>query len=181
MATHQYSVEIARVDLAGQNHVFAFFSSMEEEHRVLLSLYKDEFDLREKATHIVDSENREVYLNRLGEAGVNVRELIGDGRMEVLAWTDMYVRDRPLDQDAMLASVENLIRSGAAAGYKRTRPVEHHMDWRYVDQLALSNLVEYEPRLNHVLSRYSDPVICNYDLSNSAQAWRWTLCGLTRS
>src|ERR1700704_2534064 len=27
------------------------------------------------------------------------------------------------------------------------------------------SLVEYEARLNHVLSKYNDPVICNYDLS----------------
>jgi MEDS: MEthanogen/methylotroph, DcmR Sensory domain len=122
MATNQYSVEIAGVDLGGRNHVCA-------------------------------------------EAGVNVRELIGDGRLEVLPWTDLYVRDHRFDQDAMLASVENLIRSGAAAGYKRRRLVGQHMDWLYVDQPALSNLLEYEARLNHGLSRYSDLVICNYDLS----------------
>jgi hypothetical protein len=74
MATNQYSVEIAGVDLAGQNHVCAFFNNMDEEHRVLRSFYNDGFDRGEKATHI-------------------------------------------------------------------------------------------EARLNHVLSRYSDPVICNYDLS----------------
>jgi hypothetical protein len=165
MATKRYSVEIAGVDLAGQNHVCAFFNNMDEEHRVLRSFYKDGFDRGEKATHIVDSENREAYLNRLAEVGVNVRELIGHGRLEVLPWIDMYVRDHRFDQDAMLASVENLIRSGAAAGSKRTRLVGHHMGWLYVDQPALSNLVEYEARLNHVLSRYSDPVICNYDLS----------------
>jgi hypothetical protein len=122
MATNQYSVEIAGVDLGGRNHVCA-------------------------------------------EAGVNVRELIGDGRLEVLPWTDLYVRDHRFDQDAMLASVENLILFGAPAGYKRTRLVGHQMDWLYVDQPALSNLVEYEARLNHVLSRYSDLVICNYDPS----------------
>jgi hypothetical protein len=166
MATNQYSVDLAGVDLAGQNHGYAFFNNMDEEHRVLRSFYKDGLDRGEKAAHIVLSENREAYLNRLAEAGVNVRELIGDARLDVLQWTDMHVRDRPLDQDAMLASVENLIRSDSAAGYKRTRLVGHHMAWLYVDQPALSNLVEYEARLNHVLSRYSDPVLCNYDLSN---------------
>jgi hypothetical protein len=38
----------------------------------------------------------------------------------VLPWTDMYVRDHRFDQDAMLASVENIIQSGAASGYTRT-------------------------------------------------------------
>jgi hypothetical protein len=43
--------------------------------------------------------------------------------------------------------------------------VGHHMDWLYLDKPALNNLVEYEARLNQVLSRYNAPVICNYDLS----------------
>jgi hypothetical protein len=39
------------------------------------------------------------------------------------------------------------------------------MDWLFQDKPAVNNLVEYEARLNHVLSRYNAPVICNYDLS----------------
>jgi hypothetical protein len=29
----------------------------------------------------------------------------------------------------------------------------------------VNNLVQYEARLNHVLSKYDDPVICTYELS----------------
>jgi DcmR-like sensory protein len=170
MATNERSVELAGVnlaghDLAGHNHVCAFFNTMEEEHRVLRSFYKDGLDRGEKAIHIVDSENREAYLKRLTDAGINVQELMDTGRLEVLPWTDMYVRDHRFDQDAMLASVEKLIQSGAASGYTRTRLVGHHMDWLFLDKPAVNNLVEYEARLNHVLSKYTDPVICAYDLS----------------
>ncbi len=39
------------------------------------------------------------------------------------------------------------------------------MDWVFREEPAANNLVEYEARLNHVLSKYNDPVICTYDLS----------------
>jgi len=165
MATPQHPVELAGVNIAGQNHVCAFFNTMDEEHRVLRSFYKGGFELGEKATHIVDAENREAYLKRLAEAGINVQELMDTGRLELVPWTDMYVRDHRFDQDAMLASVEKLIQSGAAAGYTRTRLVGHHMDWLFHDKPAVNSLVEYEARLNHILSKYNDPVICNYDSS----------------
>ena len=165
MARGEHPVQIAGVDLAGRNHVCAFFNTIDEEHRVLGSFYKDGFDRGEKATHIVASENREDYLNRLARAGINVQEMMDTGQLEVLPWTDMYVRDHRFDQDAMLASVETLIQSGAAAGYSRTKLVGHHMDWLFVDKPAVANLIEYEARLNHVLSKYDAPVICNYDLS----------------
>ena len=132
---------------------------------MLGSFYKDGLDRGEKAAHIVDPENREEHLKRLAEAGINVQEMMDTGQLEVLPWTDAYVRDHRFDQDAMLATVENLIQSGAAAGYPRTRLVGHHMDWLFLDKPAMNNLLEYEARLNHVLSKYNDPVICNYDLS----------------
>jgi DcmR-like sensory protein len=39
------------------------------------------------------------------------------------------------------------------------------MDWLFYDKPAVNNLMEYETRLNHVLSKYDAPVICNYNLS----------------
>ncbi len=165
MARNEHSAEIAGVNLAGRNHVCAFFNTIDEEHRVLGSFYKDGFDRGEKATHIVDSENRDGYLNRLAEAGINVQEMMDTGQLEGLPCTDMYVRDHRFDQDAMLASVEKLIQSRVAAGYARTKLVGHHMDWLFFDKPAVNNLMEYEARLNHVLSKYDGPVICNYDLS----------------
>jgi len=165
MTTHEHSVELAGVSLAGRNHVCAFFTTIDEEHRVLGSFYKDGLLRGERAAHIVDPENREEHLKRLAEAGIHVQEMTDTGQLEVLPWTDAYVRDRRFDQDAMLATVEQLIRSDAAAGYPLTRLVGHHMDWLFLDKPATYNLVEYEARLNHLLSKYTDPVICNYDPS----------------
>ena len=165
MATSEHSVQLAGVDLAGRNHVCAFFNTIEEEHRVLGSFYKDGLDRGEKAAHIVDPANREEHLKRLAGAGINVQEKMETGQLDVLPWTDAYVRDHRFDQDAMLATVENLIQSGTAAGYPLTRLVGHHMDWLFLDKPATYNLVEYEARLNNVLSKYNDPVICNYNPS----------------
>jgi MEDS: MEthanogen/methylotroph, DcmR Sensory domain len=132
---------------------------------VLGSFYKDGFDRGEKATHIVEAANREEYLGRLADGGIDVERMLRTGQLEVLPWTDMYVRDHRFDQEAMLASVEKIIRSAAGAGYARTKLVGHHMDWLFRDQSAIENLVEYEARLNGVLSKYDDPVVCNYDAS----------------
>ena len=132
---------------------------------MLGSFYKDGLDRGEKAAHIVDPANREEHLKRLAEAGIHVQEMMDTGQLEVLPWTDAYVRDHRFDQDAMLATVEKLMQSGIAAGYPLTRLAGHHMDWLFLDKPATYNLVEYEARLNHVLSKYNDPVICNYNPS----------------
>jgi hypothetical protein len=165
MTTSEHSVQLAGVDLAGRNHVCAFFNTIEEEHRVLGSFYRDGLNRGEKAAHIVDPVNREEHLKRLAEAGIHVQETMESGQLEVIPWTDAYVRDHRFDQDAMLATVEKLIESGAVAGYPLTRLVGHHLDWLFHDKPATYNLVEYEARLNRVLSKHNDPVICNYNPS----------------
>src|SRR5712691_8811251 len=76
MAKHEHSVELAGVNLAGRNHVCAFFNTIDEEHRVLGSFYKDGIDRGEKAAHIVDPENREEHLKRLAEAGIDVQKMM---------------------------------------------------------------------------------------------------------
>ena len=163
MAT-SHSLQFAGGNLGGQRHICAFFNSIDEEHRVLRSFFKDGFDRGEKATHIVDPENREEHLKRLAEAGINVHQAMDTGQLELRPWRETYLRGDRFDQDAAVALIEEILQSGAAAGYALTRLVAH-MEWALLDKPGVNNLVEYETRLNYVLPRYKDPVICTYDLS----------------
>src|SRR5205085_4644000 len=40
-----------------------------------------------------------------------------------------------------------------------------HMEWALLDKPGVYDLLEYETRLNYLLPKYDDPVICTYDLS----------------
>jgi hypothetical protein len=86
------------------------------------------------------------------------------GQLEVRPWQHAYLRGDRFDQDAMLALIEEVLQSGAAAGYPLTRLLAH-MEWGSLDKPGVDDLVEYETRLNYVLPKYDDPVICAYDLS----------------
>ncbi len=164
MANESHSVQFAGGNLGGQRHICAFFNSTDEEHRVLHSFIKDGFDRGDKAFHLVDPEQREEHLRRLAEAGINVRRAIDSGQLEVRRWQDAYLRGDRFDQNAMLALIEEVLQSADTAGYPLTRLVAH-MEWALLDKPGVDNLVEYETRLNYVLPKYDDPVVCTYDLS----------------
>ena len=159
-----HSVQFAGGNLGGHRHICALFNSADEEYRVLRSFLKDGFDRGDKAFHLVDSELREEHLRRLAEAGIHVHEAMNTGQLEVRRWQDAYLRGDHFDQDAMLALIEEVLQSAAAAGYPLTRLVAH-MEWALLDKPGIDNLVEYETRLNYLLPRYDDPVVCTYDLS----------------
>lgn len=164
MAIESHSVQFAGGDLGGQRHICAFFNSIDEEHRVLRSFIKEGLDRGEKAFHVVDPELREQHLKLLAEAGINVNHAIDTGQLEVRRWQDAYLREDHFDQNAMLALIEEVLQSAGTAGYPLTRLVAH-MEWALLDKPGVDDLVEYETRLNYVLPKYDDPVICTYDLS----------------
>ena len=165
MGTNDRSVRFAGGTLGRHRHICAFFNSIDEEHRVLRSFIKDGFDRGEKAFHIVDPELREEHLKRLGEADINVARAMGSGQLEVRLWQDCQFRGGRFDQDAMLALIEEVLQSGPAAGYPLTRFLGH-MEWALLDKPGLDDLsfIEFETRVNYMLSKYDDPVICTYDL-----------------
>jgi hypothetical protein len=164
MATESHSVEFAGGALGRQRHICAFFNSLDEQHRVLRSFFKDGLERGEKIFHLVDPDLREEHVKRLVEAGINVQQAMGSGQLEVRRWQDAYMREDRFDQDAMLALIEEVLQSGAADGYPLTRLLAH-MEWALLDKPGVGDLLEYETRLNYVIPKYDDIVICAYDLS----------------
>ncbi len=158
------SVRCAGGILGQRRHICAFFNSVDEEHRVLRSFIKDGFDRGDKAFHLVDPDLCEDHLRRLAGAGIDVGQAMGTGQLELRRWQDAQLRGDRFDQDAMLALIEEVLQSGAATGYPLTRFVAH-MEWALLDKPGVDDLVEFETRVNYVLPKYDDPVICTYDLS----------------
>ena len=163
MGTNGGSVQFAGGTLGRHRHICAFFNSVDEEHRVLRSFVTEGIDRGEKAFHIVDAARRDDHLKWLGDAGVDVERTMDSGQLEVWPWQDAYLRGDRFDQDAMLALLEERLQSGLAQGHSLTRLVAH-MEWACLDKPGSDDLVEYETRLNYVLPKYDDPVICTYDL-----------------
>jgi len=169
MRTPEHSVQFAGRPLGRERHICAFFNSIDEEHRVLRTFIREGIDRGEKAFHIVDPELREVHLKRLAEAGIDVEQAVGRRQLEVRPWQDAYLREDRFDQDAMLALIEEVLRAGPTTGYPLTRLLAH-MEWALLDKQGVEDLVEYETRLNYVLPKYADPVICTYDLTRFGSA-----------
>src|SRR5260370_38002832 len=109
MATESHSVQFAGGNLGGQRHICAFFNSIDEEHRVLRSFFKEGFDRGDKAFHLVDPEQREEHLRRLAEAGIHVPRAIDSGQLEVRRWQDAYLRGDHFYKNAMLALIAEVL------------------------------------------------------------------------
>ncbi len=158
-------IPFAGSTLGGYRHVCAFFNSAEEEYDTLLPFVRDGLERGERAYHILPSQYREEHLERLRSAGIDVIAAQRRRQLEVATPQETYLRGGRFDQDAMLILIQEALENGPTLGFPLTRLIAHAETvlWHPEDWSTVNEWIEYETRLNDVLPRFDDPVICTYD------------------
>jgi hypothetical protein len=156
------------VNLAGREigcscHACAFFHTDDQFYKVMLPFIREGFTAGDRAVHIVDAAKRERHLKTLSAAGIDAESSQGTRQLEVRRWEEAYLRDGHFDQDAMLALIQEVLEEGRRQNFPMTRLVAN-MEWALEDRPGVGDIVEYESRLNYVLPKYDDTVVCTYDL-----------------
>jgi hypothetical protein len=151
-------IHLAGATLARSQHVCAFFHNRDEEYRVLLPFIREGFERGEKAFHVVDPKRRVDHLERLKSAGIKVEETQQTGQLDVRNWEDSTLLDGHFDQQRMLGLIDQVLAQGKSGAFAVTRWVAD-MEWALEDRPGLNDFVEFETRVNHILSKYPDPVI----------------------
>lgn len=156
------------VTIAGRKlehfHIAAFFRSREEEYEVLRSYIKEGIDAGEKAVHICDPKLKHDHLRHLETMGVPTGNCMRTGQLEVVDWTDAYLKEGRFDGDTMMALIEELVSTSRAEGFPRVRMMGH-MEWALEEKPGVERVMEYESRVNLLLNRLKQPAICVYDLN----------------
>lgn len=169
MSTAAAPIPCAGSQLGDARHVCAFFHDADEEYRVLLPFIQAGFERGDRAFHVVDPRLRNDHLRRLSAAGIDVGASTPPGQFKLCDWHEAHLHGGRFDQHRMLAFLEEALKDGARQGYRVSRSIGH-MEWALENLPGVEDLVEYEARLNYMLPRYNDPIICVYDLSRFSGA-----------
>jgi MEDS: MEthanogen/methylotroph, DcmR Sensory domain len=78
--------------LGVHRQVCAFFSSHDDQYRVLLPFIKDGFDGGEKAVHIIDPRRWDEHVRRLGEVGIDATAAQQAGQLDLRDRADAHLR-----------------------------------------------------------------------------------------
>ena len=162
MKTTAEPIPLAGSTLGRYRHICAFFSSPEEEYETLLPFVRDGIDRGERAYHVLPAQYRQEHLEQLRSAGIDVTAALKSQQLEVASPEEVYLRGGGFSKDAMLATIQEALKTGPVIGFPLTRLIAHAEAVLSIQDGSKAN-VEYESRLNDVLPRYDDPVICTYD------------------
>lgn len=157
------SVRLAGRTLGESRHVCAFFNSREEQNRVLMPFFKEGYDRGEKNFHVVDGRLRDDHLCACREGGIDIDQAQESGQLEVRRWEDAYLQDGYFDGERMVRILEEVLQSNRDR-YGLTR-LMGNMEWALETVPGVTDIVEYEAKLNYLLPKYPDPVVCVYDLN----------------
>jgi hypothetical protein len=156
-------IRLAGRSLKSTRHICAFFHSKEEQDKVLMPFFKEGFERGEKLFHIVDRNHRERHLQSCAAGQIDVVAAEASGQLEVRVWEDAYLSDGCFDGDRMIRVLEEVVE-GARERFGLTR-LMGNMEWALEALPGVHDIVQYEAKLNYVLPRFPDPVVCVYDLN----------------
>jgi hypothetical protein len=157
-------VHLAGKVLTERRHACAFFNSRAEEYRVLLPFIKETVDQGERSIFILDPENRAAHLHWLEQSGIDAVALRQRGQIEIRPWEDAYLRGGRFNPDAMLSLIDELYAASNVDGFPHAR-LWASMEWALLDRPGVTDLIEYEARLNYLLPKYDHITVCVYDLA----------------
>ena len=164
------SVKLAGSELTCSCHACAFFSSDDEEQAVLAPFARDGLAANDRLVQIINNQHRDDRAHRLRAEGIDVDAATASGQLDMRPWEEAYLRGGSgFDQDAMLALIQDVLKEGRSSGFGMTR-LWANMEWALEDLPGVDQIVEYETRLNHVLPKYDDVVVCTYDLNKFSAA-----------
>ena len=164
MGHRNRTVRLAGSTLDCSCHACAFFHTREEEYQILLPFVKEAIGAGDKVFQIVDKEHQEERRRSLVESGIDIAAAEATRQIEVRPWEQAYLRGGRFDQNAMLALIQEVLRDGQRQGFGLTR-LWANMEWALEDMPGVHDIVEYETRLNHILPKFDDVVVCTYDLT----------------
>ena len=159
-------IRLAGSVLGPQRHVCAFFHNPDEQYRILLPFIKEGIEHGDRAFHVVDSKLRGEHLRRLESAGLAVAATTQHRRqLEVATVEETFLPGGRFNSDAALALIQETLHTGFTLGFPLTRMVAHIAERILDDGSNTDEWLKCEARLNAILLRYNDAVICVYDLA----------------
>jgi hypothetical protein len=156
-------VRLAGRTLKETRHICAFFHSKEEQNKVLMPFFKEGYERGEKLFHIVDGRHRQEHLDTCQHHGIEVETSLRSGQLQVCTWEEAYLRDGYFDGDRMIRILTDLLDAN-----RENRPLMRlmgNMEWALETVPGVTDIVEYEAKLNFVSPKYQDPIVCVYDLN----------------
>ena len=165
IATPARKVTVCGHRLHRSTHVCAFFDSAAQEAACVAPFFAEGLDQGEKVFAIREAAEVAPYVKRLGAAiSRSFEPEIATGQLRLRATEETYLAAPGFEADRMYEMLVHVLREAQAAGHPRVRTCGD-MGWALTGLRDLSQLMEYEARVNRLTEEHECTFLCVYDLN----------------
>jgi AcrR family transcriptional regulator len=155
---------LAGEELRDRRHISVLVDGPDELFSSLMPFIVEGFEEGDRAVHIVDPQLRDAHLERLRESGIDVTAATASRQLDLQTWDDAYMKGGRFDRSAQLALVRRILEEGLALGFPRTRLIGT-TEWARETE-TVADLLRYEARVEDLLRKRPDVLVCAYDLNH---------------
>lgn len=159
MVLKQVESGIPGVALREGDHICAIYHGARERDELLVGFLRAGLTASERCICVVDSVLPSHVSSLLEACGCTS----GPDQLQIMSSRDTYLRLGRFDPDTMLKFWQHSAEVATGHGYPLTRAVGE-MTWALKALPGVQRLIEYEARLNRILSRHPQVILCLYDL-----------------
>jgi len=160
---HLSSVQLGvpGVDIAPGDHICAFYPTLAERDEIFVPYLRDGLRTGDKCIAVLDTDD----LDDLGQAlSAEFPAVAGNkDQLDMRHSRNTYLADGAFATEAMLKFWEDSVIGAMADGFQFTRIVGE-MTWALSNLPGVDELVSYEAKLNRLLPRFPQVVLCLYEL-----------------
>jgi AcrR family transcriptional regulator len=164
MVSSTPSVRLGGADLSGHRHPAALVSGPDEALDLLTPFVVEGIEQGDRVVHVVDPKLHAAHVERLRAIGPDVAAAFESGQLEVRTWNEAYLLGGRFDRSVQLAYMRGILDEGPGMGYPVTR-ITGSTEWA-IESATVRDLLFYEARLDELLRRRPDIVVCTYDLNH---------------
>lgn len=157
-------VRICGAALGQRRHLCGLFNGPDDTYATLLPFIVDGLRQGQHAGHLVAPATRAAHLERLAGAGIDVRNALATGQLEVRTWDQSYLRGGRFDPVGMLLFIQQSLAQARARGYAISRLIGF-MGWTVAGAARVDEIAGYEAELDTFMRGKADSLVCAYDLS----------------
>ena len=151
--------------VARSTHVCAFFDSAAQESACVAPFFAEGLDQGEQVFAVRDAADCVPYVKRLAAAVQRSFDpQISTGQLRLRATQETYLAPPGFEADRMYDMLVHVVRESEAAGYPRLRTCGD-MGWALTGLRDLTQLMEYEARVNELTEDHDCTFMCVYDLN----------------
>lgn len=160
----KYNIVDAIKKLSIHDHICLIYNNQHEKLDIIIPFINIGLDNNEKCIYIADDDNtKEDILREFRNNGIEIDNAIKNGKFVITSKNETYLKHGFFDPDEAIRFLKESTDSAKKEGFSALRIVGE-MTWIGNDQ-DIQQAMEYESKLNNVLSEIDCTAICEYDIN----------------